>query len=113
MVKLAEPQHAPNRHQSAAPIGLDAGREHAQRRFRRRQRINRLKIFVVALVGLGVLSAAGYVGWQVYEDERAKEDQLRLENQTNMNPREAIDILEESPRWNGPGNPTFGVGNEP
>lgn len=113
MVKLAEPQHAPNRHQSPTVIGLDAGREHAQSRFRSRQRVNRLKILVVCLVGLGVLSAAGYVGWEVYEDERAKQDQLQRENRSSLSPRQAIDVLEDQPRWNGPGNPNFGVGVQP
>lgn len=96
---------------SVAPDGLDAARQHARRQSKRRRRSGAIKNGLVGIILLGVLAAAGYVGWEAYQDSR---EQTEIDGQfTPLTPNDAIDRLEDQPRWNGPGNPTFGVGDEP
>ena len=45
--------------------------------------------------------------WQVYSTETEPTDRV-VEERT---PQEVIDLLEEQPAWNGPGNPAFGIGD--
>ena len=66
---------------------------------------------VMFVLVAGVVGGAGYYLWQFYEEEQernAPSGPVVVERSTD----EVIDILEEQPRWNGPGNPTFGVGND-
>lgn len=100
----------------SAVIGLEGGRELARRRQRRKQLKD--KIFGVsgAIIALAVVASAAYIGYTIYDETQAKErlesEQRQAENDgEGTTIRDAIDELEETPRWNGPGNPTFGVGD--
>ena len=101
----------------SAVIGLEGGRELARRHQRRRQIKDKMFGMAGAIVALGVVASAAYIGYTIYE-ETQKNDQIeadqrqaerdRQDSGNNLN--DAIDELEENPRWNGPGNPNFGVG---
>ncbi len=100
-------------------IGLDAGRKVAARQARRKRVKDRIALLVVATFAVGVLGGAAYVGYTIYDEQQDKDAiereqrQAELEREgTGDDLRDAIDELEESPAWNGPGNPTFGVGDE-
>ena len=62
---------------------------------------------------------AAWFGYQVYV-EHARADELEHERGVQERARQRADEtigdviveLEETPRWNGPGNPTFGVGTD-
>jgi hypothetical protein len=120
MARGAEPQQpAVNPLGAPSVIGLDGGREVARRRSRRRQRKDQLIRAVGAVVALGVVVAAAYVGYTIFDEQQAtdrietEQRQAEFELQGSGNDlRDAIGELEESPRWNGPGNPTFGVGKD-
>jgi len=107
-------------HPLAAPsvIGLEAGREAARRNQRRRRFRDSLTSGLGALVAAAVVAVAAYVGYTIYGEHQATErfesDQRRAELQEQRsgdNVLDAIDEIEEQPRWNGPGNPNFGVGD--
>ena len=107
-------------HPLGAPsvLGLDAGRDVARRRQRRRRALNTVTSGIGALIGIAVLAAAAYVGYAIYDEQQATDrveaEQRRAElerERTGDDVINAIDELEESPKWNGPGNPTFGVGD--
>lgn len=100
----------------SAVVGLEGGRELARRRQRRKQLKD--KIFGVsgAIVALAVVASAAYIGYTIYDETQAKEQLESEQRQAELDGdgttlRDAIDELEETPRWNGPGNPTFGVGD--
>lgn len=78
---------------------------------------------LVALVVVGAIGAAGWLGYTAYVEHDSNE---QLENDRRVaererarqgrTPSDIIEQLEDQPAWNGPGNPTFGVGsggNEP
>jgi cell division protein FtsB len=98
--------------------GLEHGRKHAQRMQRRRRRRDRVVTWITMTVVAGVLAGAGWVGYQVYDNHRTNQ-QIETERrvaefqreQANQTVDDVIDELEQTPAWNGPGNPTFGVGN--
>ena len=96
----------------AAPSvhGLALGRKQARRRASRRRVGNQivttlLIAFVLALVGL-----AGYAALQAYG---ADQEQPTVTTESPQTVDEIIDHLDSQPRWNGPGSPAFGVGDEP
>lgn len=99
-------------------VGLEAGREAARREQRRRRFRDSVTSGLGAVVGIAVLAAAAYVGYSIYDEQRANE-RLEAEErraQTDQQGsgddlRDAIDELEQQPKWNGPGNPNFGVGD--
>ena len=64
------------------------------------------------LVVGGVVSGAGYYLWQFYTDEqdRTLNEEPAVVDQRDTNV--IIDDLEDNPRWNGPGTPAFGVGDD-
>lgn len=100
--------------------GLDAGRESARRSQRRRQRANSIKSFLLGMVACAVVAVAAWVGYTIYDEQQATDrlesEQRRAELQqqgSGNDLRDAITELEEAPKWNGPGNPNFGVGEEP
>jgi hypothetical protein len=64
---------------------------------------------LVAIVACGVVGGAGYFAWT----EFGRDTEPDTNTGRRLTPTEAIEVLEEQPRWNGPGNPTFGVGDEP
>lgn len=69
-----------------------------------------------------LLSAAGGAGWFAYtayvehdNNEQVETDRRVAEIQQERIGRTTGDIineLEQTPSWNGPGNPTFGVGSD-
>jgi hypothetical protein len=59
----------------------------------------------------GVVGAAGYFGYQFFVEEQ-NNNSVVTEPTPGRSADEIIDHLEEQPRWNGPGNPTFGVGGD-
>ena len=58
----------------------------------------------------GIVGGAAYYLWQFYteEQDRPTTDHVVIERDTS----EIIDDLEDNPRWNGPGAPAFGVGDD-
>lgn len=110
-------QQPPNPLGAPSVIGLEGGRELARREQRRRRLRDSITSGLGALVGVSVLAAAAYVGYSIYDEQqtndRVEADQRRAELEVERSGDgviEAIDELEEQPRWNGPGNPSFGVG---
>jgi hypothetical protein len=97
---------------TVAPIGLDLGREYAHRQHRRqrfRRWVGTIATAVVIAGGVGVLAYVGYQAWQDQEKESdgGEHGPSRL---TNDQLEQYLTDLEDRPAWNGPGNPTFGVG---
>jgi hypothetical protein len=106
-------QHvSPRLANSSAVHGLEGGRERARRRASRRRLQSTLVSGVMFLVVAGVLGGAGYYLWQFYADEQERNTTDGPARVEQRDPNEVIDELEDNPRWNGPGNPTFGVGDE-
>lgn len=98
----------PSRANPAAVYGLEHGRKHAARQTKRKNRSNTIKTGVLAVMALGSVGLAAYAGWDFYQSEmQSDSDGVTFEQ---LDPKEAIEVLENSPRWNGPGNPAFGVG---
>jgi uncharacterized membrane protein YebE (DUF533 family) len=115
--RQAVQQQAVNPLGPSAVVGLEGGRELARRRQRRRQLKDKAFGTAGAIVAIAVVAAAAYVGYVIYHEQQAsarvetEQRQAELNRQaTGDKLRHAIDELEESPHWNGPGNPTFGVG---
>ena len=101
---------APRPGHSNAVHGLEHGRAHARRRSSRRRMKNTITSSVMFVIAAGVVGGAGYYLWEFYVDEQernAPTGPVVVERSTD----EVIEILEEQPRWNGPGNPNFGVGD--
>lgn len=103
---------------SPSVVGLDAGRELARRNQRRRRVMDSAATAVAALIGVAVLTVAVYVGYSIYTEQQGNdrvESELRraeLERQAgDQDVRTIIEDLEDEPIWNGPGNPSFGVGD--
>lgn len=99
---------------------MDASRKRDARQHRRKRRKQRMSSFVIFTVVGGAALGAAYVGWVIYEEQRAAEEAERVERQAELEAERArrttddlITDLSESPRWNGPGAPAFGVGEEP
>lgn len=91
--------------------GLEHGRKAARRRSGRRRLKNMIVSGVMFMVAGGVIGGAGYYLWQFYAEEQRE----ALEDHTvvvERDPAELIHDLEDNPRWNGPGAPAFGVGDE-
>lgn len=91
-------------------IGLEHGRAHAARQSKRKSRSNAIKTGTLAVLAAGSLGMAGYAIFNYYESEQQREANER-QAPTDMDEREALEILENQPAWNGPGNATFGVGD--
>ncbi len=119
-------RRSPEQHRAVNPlgpsavIGLEGGRELARRRQRRK--LLKDKVFGVAgaIVAIAVVAAAAYVGYTFYGEQQtadrveSEQRQAELDREGSGDGiREAIDELEETPHWNGPGNPAFGVGDHP
>lgn len=102
---------------SRAVDGLEAGRTVARRMQRRRRRRDRVMAGFVAIVAIAALSATAWLGYQFYTEQQTDDlldtEQVRLDRpeRTGDDLRDAITELDGQPRWNGPGNPTFGVGD--
>lgn len=102
----------------SAVVGLEVGREQARRLQRRKQIKDKIFGTAGAIVALGVVASAAYIGYTIYQETQeadrleSERRQAELDREGDPTIRDAIDELEETPRWNGPGNPTFGVGDE-
>ncbi len=110
----------PERLPSPAVVGLDAGRGQARRSHRRKRRRDRVRNVVLAVFGLAVLAGVGYAVYVTYgdfaDDEERERQEIRaeIENEgTGDDLRDAIEELETTPPFNGPGVPALGVGDEP
>jgi hypothetical protein len=99
------PLHAPS------VDGLDPGRKLARKQSARRRRKTAISRAVSFAIAAGAVGGAGYYGWQFYHEEQRKE--AEVQPAPDLTPQEAIDKLETLQPWNGPGNPTFGVGEAP
>lgn len=104
---------------SRSVVGLDASRDIVRQQQRRRRRRDRIVTSLMALLLVAAAAGAGWFGYQFFTEdqttERIEVEQRRaaLDRQGSGDKlRDAIDELEESPAWNGPGNPSFGVGND-
>jgi hypothetical protein len=110
------PAQPVNVHSSPGVIGLDAAREAVRKQHRRRRRGNRIITTLVALVVVAAAAGAGWFGYGFFTEEQTgdrietEQRQAELDGQGGTL-RDAIDELEDKPAWNGPGNPTFGVGD--
>lgn len=99
--------------------GLDAGRSHARQAQRRRRRRNRAVTAIVSFVAAAAVGGAGWFGYSAYV-EHGTNEQLETDRRVAEVERQRagrttddiIDELEQTPAWNGPGNPTFGVGSD-
>jgi len=89
--------------------GLEHGQKRARRRAARRRRKNTITTWFVISIMAGIVGVAGYYGWQFYQDEQ--QQHLNDGEIQKRTPHEALDILQNQPQWNGPGNPNFGVGS--
>ena len=100
---------------SRAVAGLDHGRDVARKQQRRRRRRDRITSTITFLLVLGVVGAAAWFGYAFYQ-EQSTDDLLEDEferideaDRTGNDLDDAINQLETEGRWNGPGNPVFGV----
>ena len=117
---MAAPAPTPHPLASRAVVGLEDSRKVADKRHRNKRVQQRLTSSVVIAILIGVVAAVGYVGYTVYadqrDDEQVERDRRVDEIQAQRNRQTADDIiveLENTPRWNGPGAPAFGVGDDP
>jgi type VI protein secretion system component VasK len=115
--KTATPSSNP--YAAAAVHGLDDGRKRAQRRQRRSRRRDRILTAVMAILAVAAVGSASWLGYTAYVEhntnQRTETDRrfAEIERQrANETTDDIIDQLQESPAWNGPGNPTFGVGSD-
>jgi hypothetical protein len=106
-------------HNSAAVHGLDLGRDAARRSQRRRRRSNRLLTTVLTILLLAAVGGAGWLAYTAYVEhdgnEQVETDRRVAEIEQERIGRTTDDIineLQQTPAWNGPGNPTFGVGGD-
>jgi hypothetical protein len=91
--------------------GFTDGRTRARRRAGRRRLKNRAISTAVFVILIGGVSVAAYAGWRFYGEEQERKTGVDVPA-VNADPNQLIDQLEGQPRWNGPGTPTFGVGND-
>lgn len=118
MSKKRQPAEVVYPYGAPAVHGLDAGRHHARRSQRRQRRRDRFRTLVVAAL---LIAAIGGVAWFFYAayiehdtNEQVETDRRVAELKRERDGKTTDDIiteLEETPAWNGPGNPTFGIGN--
>jgi hypothetical protein len=93
--------------------GLAGGRSRARRRAGQQRRKNRAISTVIFVLVAGGVGAAAYAGWQFYGEEQTRNNTVGVPAGGDT-PDEMIDELIDGPRWNGPGAPAFGVGeNDP
>lgn len=96
--------------------GLEPGRERARRQQRRRRLRNSVTSGLGVALTLAVVVAAAYVGYAIYDEQQTterRESDLRRAELDDPDVRDVIDDLEVQPKWNGPGTPSFGVGEDP
>jgi len=98
--------------------GLDIGRSEARRAQRKQRRRNRLVTTLGAILVAAAACGAGWFAYTAYTvhdtNEQLETDRRVAEIEQERIGRTTDDIIEElerTPAWNGPGNPTFGVGS--
>lgn len=105
-----------NPHGKPVVVGLEAGRSRLRSAGRRRRRRDRIVTGVLASVAAAIVTVVGWGGYRFYQENqqqnRLETEQRRAELEQPGDIDEIIVDLVEQPRWNGPGNPTFGVGEE-
>ena len=119
MARSSSTQHQPaNPLGSPSVVGLEGGRELARRQQRRRRLQHSATVAAGVVVATAVLVVAAFVGFELYQEQQVNdraESELRraeiAQRRSGDNVSDAIDELEEQPIWNGPGNPSFGVGD--
>ena len=112
-----QPAPIANAHLQPAVHGLELGRSVARRSQRRHRRRNRIVTTVLTIMAMAAVGGAGWLGYTAYVDhdnsEQIETDRRVAEIQQGRIGRTTDDIineLEQTPAWNGPGNPNFGVG---
>lgn len=111
--------HEPARRQTATVDGLDHGRTHARGLHRRKRRRERVRSGFIAVLLIALVGGGAYAAYLFYGDFESDEELERQEIRAGFDPgtgddlRDAIDELETTPKFNGPGVPGLGVGDEP
>ncbi len=97
--------------------GLEIGRSHARRAQRKHRRRNRIVTSVLTIMFVAAIGSAGWLAYTSYVEhdtnQQLETDRRVAEIERDRIGRTTDDIineLEQTPAWNGPGNPTFGVG---
>jgi hypothetical protein len=108
---MATKHVAPRPGHSIAVHGLEHGRTHARRHAARRRTKNTIVSGVMFVIAAGVVGGAGYYLWQFYDDEQERNlsERPAVEQRTTD---ELIDQFDDAPRFNGPGAPAFGIGDD-
>ncbi len=108
-----------NPYAAGAVHGLDQGRVHAKRAQRRSRRRDRILTVVMAILALTAVGSAGWFGYTAYVEHNTNEQEetdrrvAEIERQrAGETTDDIIEKLEQTPAWNGPGNPNFGVGSD-
>jgi len=103
---------------SPSVMGLEVGRELARRHQRRRRIQDSAATWMAVVIGVAVVTATVYVGYSIYDEQQTTdrvEAELRRASTEQQGSgddvRDAIEQLQDEPVWNGPGNPSFGVGD--
>jgi uncharacterized protein HemX len=116
---MATKSATPNRLTPPSVIGLEGSRKLADQRHRRKRLKARITSSVVIAILMGVAAGAGYVVYAIYDQQRADEQVENERRQAEIDAErqrqttdDLIDQLQNTPRWNGPGAPAFGVGDE-
>jgi len=99
--------------------GLEAGRSHARKAQRRRRRRNLVVTTLLSVVAAAAIGGAGWFAYSAYVEHDTQEQReidrrvAEIERQrAGRTTNDIIEELEQTPAWNGPGNPTFGVGSD-
>lgn len=109
---LATKQRTPDGPATPAVVGLDAGRQRAQRRHRRRRAISKIWTVIGVTLVVGIVAGAGYIGYEVWLTEEGWNTDGNERRYTDDELLDLTHDLSNQPAWNGPGNPTFGVGEK-
>lgn len=99
--------------------GLEAGRDLARSGHRSRRRRNRVVRSTLTIALMTATAATGWLAYTAYTEHDASE-QLETDRRVaeieqqrkNRTTDDLIRKLEQTPAWNGPGNPAFGVGDD-
>jgi hypothetical protein len=94
-----------------AVVGLDAGRSRARQRAARHRAKDRIVTTVMFVLAGAIVATAAYYGYQFYMEEQ-QQPVFDTGPQPGRQADEIVEDLMEQPRWNGPGSPAFGVGEE-
>lgn len=107
-----EPVLPPPAPVAATVAGFQQSRQVARRRSARRRLKNSIVSGAMFALAAGAVGATAWVGYQFFLEDQASSggDTVTVDQRSTS---ELIDHLERQPRWNGPGNPAFGVDTAP